>query len=171
LAEIKAKILTPPPKTALQLAQERNVATQNGQLVVTLREQIGKMGAEQRVLEKQLGACRAALAHQVAKTTSTEGTKFRLVPLNALVQAAAYAVALVLRCGMYAARSAMLTEELGRHMFVRHLEREFVLTLDCECVKKAYLHIEGKGINTKPTSLPEVSQAISLFKHYYYYYY
>jgi hypothetical protein len=75
-------------------------------------------------------------------------------------------VALVLRCGTYAARAAMLEEELGRHMFIRHLEREFVRTLDCECVKRAYLHIEGKGINIKPTSLPEVTQAVNLFKHF-----
>jgi hypothetical protein len=166
LAETKAKILVPAPKTSLQLTQERNVATLNGQLVVSLREQVGKMGAEQHALEQQLKECRAALAHQVAKTTSAEGTRFRMVPLDALVQAAAYAVALVRRCGMYAAKSAVLTEELGRHMFIRHLEREFVRALDCDCVKKAYLHIEGRGINIKPTSLPEVNQAVNLYRHY-----
>jgi hypothetical protein len=33
-------------------------------------------------------------------------------------------------------------------------------------VKKAYLHIEGWGINIKPTSLPEVNQAVNLYRHY-----
>jgi hypothetical protein len=166
LAEIKAKILVPTPKTAAKLAQDRNVATMNAHLVVSLKEQLGEVAAERHLLERQLEEARASLAQQASRPDPGVGTGFRLVSVTALRQAANYAVALVKRCGMHAAMSAVTTEEIGRHMFIRHMEREFAKSLDCNCVSRAYRHIESKGVNMQLTLIPEVKQAMYLQKHY-----
>jgi hypothetical protein len=166
LAEMKAKILVPTPKTAVQLAQNRNVATMNVRLVVSLREQIGDVAAKKHLLEQQLEEAKASLAQQASRPGPGVGIEFRLVPVTALRQAANYTVALVRRCGMHAAMNVVTTEEIGWHMFIRHMERDFVKSLDCNCMSRAYRHIEGKRVNMQLTLIPEVKQALYLQKHY-----
>jgi hypothetical protein len=132
------------------VTQDRNVASMNGHLVVSLKEQLGEVAAEKHLLEQQLEETRASLAQQASRPEPGVGTGFRLVPTTTLWQAENYAVALVRRCGMHAAMCAVTMEEIGRHMFIRHMEREFVKSLDCNCVSRAYRHIESKGVNMQP---------------------
>jgi DNA repair exonuclease SbcCD ATPase subunit len=87
LAEIKAKILVPTPKTATQLTKERNVATINAHLVVSLREQLGELAAEKYELEKQLEEARASNTQKVPRTEPGSETEPRLVPLTVLIKA------------------------------------------------------------------------------------
>lgn len=67
LAELKAKILVPTKKTSSQLATERNVATMNAYLVVTLTEQLAQVAPENNLLEEQLKEARAFAATSASR--------------------------------------------------------------------------------------------------------